>query len=131
MPPTSIRMRLVFPGVHFRGLPFILRTARRRKSMTHEINGFAIEPRSSTRHLFRRMTEPRHEYIFEITSKRIVLRATLPDDDVLVGETLWTTRNAPKKTLRRPPKSSSARLSVNGKLPPCADDSPNATRGAK
>ena len=46
--------------------------------MTHEINGFAIEPSNSTRHLFRRMTEPRHEYIFEITSKRIVLRATFP-----------------------------------------------------
>ena len=46
--------------------------------MMHEINGFAIEPSSSTRHLLRRMTEPRHEYIFEITSKRIVLRATLP-----------------------------------------------------
>ena len=48
--------------------------------MTLEINGFAIEPCSSNRHLFRRTTEPRHEYIFEITSKRIVLRATLPDD---------------------------------------------------
>ena len=48
--------------------------------MTHEINGFAIEPCSTNRHLFRRMTEPRHEYIFEITSKRIVLRATLPYD---------------------------------------------------
>jgi hypothetical protein len=48
--------------------------------MTHEINGFAIEPCSSNRHLFRRTTEPRHEYIFEISSKRIVLRATLPDD---------------------------------------------------
>ena len=48
--------------------------------MTHEINGFAIEPCNSNRHLFRRMTGPRHEYIFEITSKRIVLRATLPDD---------------------------------------------------
>jgi hypothetical protein len=46
--------------------------------MTHEINGFAIEPCGSYRHLFRRMSEPRHEYIFEITSKRIVLRATLP-----------------------------------------------------
>jgi hypothetical protein len=48
--------------------------------MTLEINGFAIEPCSSNRHLFRRTTEPRHEYIFEITSKRIVLRATLPDE---------------------------------------------------
>jgi hypothetical protein len=46
--------------------------------MTHEINGFAIAPCGSNRHLFRRMSEPRHEYIFEITSKRIVLRATLP-----------------------------------------------------
>jgi len=46
--------------------------------MTHEINGFAIEPCGSYRHLFRRMSEPKHEYIFEITSKRIVLRATLP-----------------------------------------------------
>src|SRR5216683_5090661 len=78
--PALVHMRRVFPGVHFRGLPFILRTIRRRKAMTHEINGFAIEPRSSTRHLFRRMTEPTHEYIFEITAKRIVLRATLPDD---------------------------------------------------
>jgi hypothetical protein len=48
--------------------------------MTAEINGFAIEQNSSHRHLFRRVTEPRHEYIFEITSKRIVLRATLPHD---------------------------------------------------
>src|SRR6266851_6716759 len=47
---------------------------------------------------------------------------------VLVGETLWTTRNAPKKTLIRPPKSSSARLSVNGKLPSCVDDSPSIAR---
>ena len=51
--------------------------------MTHEINGFAIEPCSTNRHLFRRMTEPRHEYVFEITSRRIVLRATLPDDAVV------------------------------------------------
>ena len=48
--------------------------------MTHEINGFVVEPSSSTRHLLRRVTEPRHEYIFEITPERIVLRATLPDD---------------------------------------------------
>ena len=48
--------------------------------MTQEINGFAIEPSSSNRHLFRRVIEPRHEYVFEITSKRIVLHATLPVD---------------------------------------------------
>ena len=48
--------------------------------MTYEINGFTIEPATSNRYLFRRMTEPRHAYIFEITSKRIVLRATFPDD---------------------------------------------------
>src|SRR5579864_5289204 len=75
-----ICMRGVFPSVHLRALPFNLRTIRRRKVMTLEINGFAIEPCSSNRHLFRRTTEPRHEYIFEISSKRIVLRATLPDD---------------------------------------------------
>jgi hypothetical protein len=39
-----IGMRRVFPGVRVRGLPFILRTIRRRKTMAHEINGFAIEP---------------------------------------------------------------------------------------
>jgi hypothetical protein len=48
--------------------------------MTDEINGFAVELCSSNRYLFRRLAEPRHEYIFEITSKRIVLRATLPHD---------------------------------------------------
>ena len=48
--------------------------------MTYEINGFTIEPATSNRYLFRRMTEPRHAYIFEITPKRIVLRATFPDD---------------------------------------------------
>ena len=48
--------------------------------MTHEINGFVVEPSSSTRHLLRRVTEPRHEYIFEITPEHVVLRATLPDD---------------------------------------------------
>ena len=56
--------------------------------MTHEINGFAIEQSSSNRHLFRRVTEPRHEYIFEITSKRIVLRATLPHVGVDRGDAL-------------------------------------------
>ena len=48
--------------------------------MTDEINRFAIESSSRNRHLFRRVTEPRHEYIFEITSKHVVLRATLPND---------------------------------------------------
>ena len=48
--------------------------------MTHEINGFVVEPSSSNRHLLRRVTEPRHEYIFYITQEHIVLRATLPDD---------------------------------------------------
>ena len=48
--------------------------------MTDEINGFAIEPSRSNRHLFRRTTEPKHEFVFEITPKRIVLHATLPDD---------------------------------------------------
>ena len=48
--------------------------------MTDEINGFAIEPSCSNRHLFRRVIEPKHEYVFEITSKRIVLHATLPDE---------------------------------------------------
>jgi hypothetical protein len=48
--------------------------------MMHEINGFVVEPCGDNRHLFRRMNEPRHEYIFEITSKRIVLRATLPHE---------------------------------------------------
>lgn len=48
--------------------------------MTHVINGFAIEPCTTNRHLFRRLTEPRHAYIFEITAKRIVLRATFPDN---------------------------------------------------
>ena len=56
--------------------------------MTAEINGFAIEQSSSHRHLFRRVTEPRHEYIFEITSKRIVLRATLPHVGVDRGDAL-------------------------------------------
>ena len=48
--------------------------------MTHEINGFTIEPCGGIRHLFRRTAEPRHEYIFEITSNRVALRATLPHD---------------------------------------------------
>lgn len=48
--------------------------------MTHEINGFVVEPSSSYRRLFRRVTKPRHKYIFEITPERIVLRAALPDD---------------------------------------------------
>ena len=48
--------------------------------MTHEINGFVVEPSTSYRRLLRRVTEPRHEYIFYITPEHIVLRATLPDD---------------------------------------------------
>jgi hypothetical protein len=60
--------------------------------MTAEINGFAIEQSSSHRHLFRRVTEPRHEYIFEITSKRIVLRATLPHVGVDRGDALAACR---------------------------------------
>jgi hypothetical protein len=48
--------------------------------MTHEINGFVVEPSTSYRRLFRRVTEPRHEYIFYITPEHIVLRATSPDD---------------------------------------------------
>ena len=48
--------------------------------MTQKINGFVVEPSSSNRHLLRRVTEPRHEYIFYITPEHIVLRATLPDD---------------------------------------------------
>jgi hypothetical protein len=48
--------------------------------MTQEIGGFAIESCSISRHLFRRVNKPRHEYVFEITSKCIVLRATLPND---------------------------------------------------
>jgi len=35
--------------------------------MTREINGFVVEPSTSYRRLFRRVTEPRHEYIFYIT----------------------------------------------------------------
>jgi hypothetical protein len=48
--------------------------------MTQEIDGFAIESCSANRHLLRRVTKPRHEYVFEITSTRILLRATLPQD---------------------------------------------------
>jgi hypothetical protein len=48
--------------------------------MTDEINGFAIEPSCRNRHLFRRVSEPEHEYVFEITPKRVVLHATLPDE---------------------------------------------------
>lgn len=48
--------------------------------MTQEIDGFAIESCSINRHLLRRMTKPRHEYIFEITAEHTVLRATLPQD---------------------------------------------------
>ncbi len=80
MPPILIRMRGVFPGVHFRGLPSFLRKIRRRKKMTHEMTGFEIEPCGNNRLLFRRVNGPRHEYIFEITARRIVLRATLPDE---------------------------------------------------
>ncbi|SRR5579871_5795487 len=81
MPPILIRMRGVFPGVHFRGLPSFLRRIRRREMMTHEITGFEIEPCGNNRLLFRRVSEPRHEYVFEITARRIVLRATLPTED--------------------------------------------------
>ena len=49
--------------------------------MTHEINGFFVEPSTSNhRHLLRRVAEPRHEYVFWISSDQVVLRATLPDD---------------------------------------------------
>ena len=49
--------------------------------MMHEINGFIVEPSTnSNRHLFRRVTQPRHEYVFWIFPDQIVLRATLPDD---------------------------------------------------
>jgi hypothetical protein len=49
--------------------------------MTHQFNGFIVEPSTSNnRHLFRRMTQPRHEYVFWIFPNQIVLRATLPDD---------------------------------------------------
>jgi hypothetical protein len=48
--------------------------------MTDEINGFAIEPSCTNRHLFRRLIEPKHEYVFEITPRRVVLHATLPDE---------------------------------------------------
>jgi len=49
--------------------------------MTHEINGFVIEPSTSNnRHLFRRVIVPRHEYVFWIFPDKVVLRATLPDD---------------------------------------------------
>jgi hypothetical protein len=51
-----------------------------RKAMTHEINGFVVEPSTNYRRLFRRVTEPRHEYIFWITPNQVELRATLPDD---------------------------------------------------
>jgi len=49
--------------------------------MTHEINGFIVEPStSSNRFLFRRVTHPRHEYVFWISPDQVLLRATLPDD---------------------------------------------------
>jgi hypothetical protein len=48
--------------------------------MTHEINGFVVEPGCGNRHLLRRVSEPRHEYIFHITPEHIVRRATLPHD---------------------------------------------------
>jgi hypothetical protein len=46
--------------------------------VTEVINGFAIEPSTSNLYLFRRMMQPRHLYVFEVTSKRISLRATFP-----------------------------------------------------
>jgi hypothetical protein len=62
-------------------LAFLLRVIQRRKAMAHEINGFIVEPSTSShRHLFRRVTEPRHEYVFWISPDQVVLRATLPDD---------------------------------------------------
>ncbi len=48
--------------------------------MTHEINRFTIEPCGTNRYVLRQMTEPRRAYIFEITSRRIVLRYTFPND---------------------------------------------------
>jgi hypothetical protein len=49
--------------------------------MMHEINGFIVEPStSSNRLLIRRLTEPRHEYVFWISRDQVKLRATLPDD---------------------------------------------------
>jgi hypothetical protein len=56
--------------------------------MTHEIDGFSIEPNSGSRFLFRRMAAPEHTYDIEITSERVTLVATLPapvaDGDPLV-----------------------------------------------
>jgi len=61
-------------------LQFLLLTIQSRKTMTHEINGFIVEPSTTNRHLFRRVTQPRHEYVFWIFPDQVVLRATLPDD---------------------------------------------------
>ena len=48
--------------------------------MTHEINGFIVEPSTTNRLLFRKVSQPRHEYVFWIFPDQVVLRATLPDD---------------------------------------------------
>src|SRR5215467_9662416 len=61
-------------------LQFLLITIQSRKTMTHEINGFIVEPSTTNRHLFRRVAPPRHEYVFWIFPEQVVLRATLPDD---------------------------------------------------
>ena len=72
--------------------------------MTYEINGFTIEPATSNRYPFRRMTEPRHAYIFEITPKRVVLRATFPNDVGIDQETALDDAERSEKDARKAAK---------------------------
>ncbi|HWO35486.1 MAG TPA: hypothetical protein VNO32_42375 [Candidatus Acidoferrum sp.] len=72
--------------------------------MTYEINGFNIEPATGNRYLFRRMTEPRHAYIFEITPKRIVLHATFPDDVGIDQEATLDNAESSEKDARKAAK---------------------------
>jgi|SRR5215471_8644472 len=75
------------------------------------------KPSCSNRHLFRRVIEPRREYGFEITPKRIVLHATLPDDVGRNRVDALDVRNAPKRRRREPPRRSGGGFSVKAPDP--------------
>jgi hypothetical protein len=82
----------------------------RKRTMTYEINGFTIEPATSNRYLFRRMTEPRHAYIFEITSRRIVLHGSFPDDVDIDQEAALDDAEHPEKDARKAAKELQRRI---------------------
>jgi hypothetical protein len=103
---TALRSVLIdmfraFPGVHLDDLPFILPADECGKVMTHQINEFTIEPCTTNRHLLRRKRRPMHAYIFEITSRRIVLRATFPHETGLDREVAFDDAQRLEKDARK------------------------------